>query len=155
MLARLHHGLLLLLALVPFTGCGAVIDQVRTDTDDDVLAALGGEPNILVMDDTADSFDVTSEGVGPLLGNGCLAATAEGLLFVQWAPRKRLWIPRARILKVGGSHAHLGKSTADALLRVEFRTEAGLVDSAAWLVRDLPTWLAELRPGVDPDPGRT
>jgi hypothetical protein len=155
---RVHHGLhntLLLLALVLLTGCGAVIDQVRTVTDDEVLAALGGEPNILAMDDTADSFGVTSEGVGQIRGNGCLAATAEGLLFVQWAPRKRLWIPRARILKVGGSNAHLGKSTGDALLRVEFRTEAGLVDSAAWLVHDLPTWLAELRPGSDPDPGRT
>jgi hypothetical protein len=107
------------------------------------------------MDDTADSFGVTSEGAGQIRGNGCLAATAEGLLFVQWAPRKRLWIPRARILKVGGSNAHLGKSTGDALLRVEFRTEAGLVDSAAWLVHDLPTWLAELRPASDPDPGRT
>jgi hypothetical protein len=67
---------------------------------------------------------------------------------VQWTPRKRLWIPRSRILKVGGSNGHLGKSTGDALLRVEFRTEAGLVDSAAWLVHDLPTWLEELRPGA-------
>jgi hypothetical protein len=58
-------------------------------------------------------------------------------------------LPRARILKVGGSNAHLGKSRGDALLRVEFRTEAGLVDSAAWLVHDLPTWLAELQPGGD------
>jgi len=148
MLTRLHYRLLLLLAPVLFTDCGAVIDPVRTDTDDDVLAALGGEPNILVMDDTADSLGVTSQGVGQIRGNGCLAATAEGLLFVQWAPRNRLWIPRARILKVGGSNAHLGKSTSNALLHVEFRTEAGLVDSAAWLVRDLPTWLEELRPGA-------
>jgi hypothetical protein len=47
---------------------------------------------------------------------------------------------------VGGASTHLGKSTGDALLRVEFRTEAGLVDSAAWLVHDLPTWLEMLRP---------
>ena len=66
-----------------------------------------------------------------------------------------VFFPRARILKVGGSNAHLGKSTGDALLRVEFRTEAGLVDSAAWLVHDLPTWLAELRSASDPDPGPT
>jgi len=119
---------------------------VRTDTDEEVLATLGGEPNILAMDDTADSFGVTSAGAGQIRGNGCLAATADGLLFVQWAPKKRLWIPRTRILKVGGASTHLGKSTGDALLRVEFRTEAGLVDSAAWLVHDLPTWLEMLRP---------
>ena len=137
---------LLFLSVGLLTGCGAVIDQVRTDTDDEVLATLGGEPNILAMDDTADSFGVTSAGAGQIRGNGCLAATPDGLLFVQWAPKKRLWIPRTRILKVGGAAAHVGKSTGDALLRIEFRTEAGLVDSAAWLVHDLPTWLEMLHP---------
>jgi hypothetical protein len=151
MLTRVrHHGILLSVGLL--IGCGAVIDPVRTDTDEEVLAALGGEPSILAMDDTADSFGVTSAGAGQIRGNGCLAATADGLLFVQWAPKKRLWIPRTRILKVGGSPAHLGKSTGDALLRVEFRTEAGLVDSAAWLVHDLATWLEMLRPPGDVSP---
>jgi hypothetical protein len=145
MLTPLLHRVLFL-SIGVLTGCGALIDQVRTDTDDEVLATLGGEPNILAMDDTADSFGVTSAGTGQIRGNGCLAATADGLLFVQWAPKKRLWISRTRILKVGGASTHLGKSTGDALLRVEFRTEAGLVDSAAWLVHDLPTWLEMLRP---------
>jgi hypothetical protein len=70
---------LLFLSIGLLTGCGAVIDQVRTDTDDEVLATLGGEPNILAMDDTADSFGVTSAGAGQIRGNGCLAATADGL----------------------------------------------------------------------------
>jgi hypothetical protein len=69
-------------------------------------------------------------------GNGCLAATRDGLLFVMWLPKERVWIPRSKIIGAAAPTRHL--------LRVRFVEESGRTDEAVWSVRDSGDWLQAL-----------
>ena len=96
------------------------------------------------MDESAVSFGIESKGVWQVRGNGCLAATSEQVLFIMWLPRKELRIPRERVTAVERATSHLGKTIGRELLRIRFTNDSGQPDSAAWFVRDLPTWEATL-----------
>lgn len=77
-------------------------------------------------------------------GNGCLCLGSEKLVFVLWLPRRKLEIPRSKLLGVESVKSHLGKSKFVPLLKVRFTNDVGEEDSVAWTVRDLPRWLNEL-----------
>jgi hypothetical protein len=113
-----------------------VLDPLRIPTDDEVITRLGRD-NIVAMDDMALFRGFESEAI-PMQGNGCLAATQDGILFVMWLPKRRVWIPRSRI------------TNADApsrrRLRVGFVDENGQADAAVWAVRDAGDWVDALRP---------
>ncbi len=96
------------------------------------------------MDDSANSFGVESRGAAQIRGNGCLALTADEVLFVMWLPLRELRISRDRITLVERARSHLGKRVGRPLLRVRFADDIGRDDSVAWLVRDLPAWEAAL-----------
>ncbi len=98
---------------------------------------LGEEPSLL--DDSANYFGRTSKGPFQIRGNGCLALGDHALVFVMWWPRRELVIERGTITAVEVVSSHLGKMVGRRLLRVAFRGE-----SAAWLVRDLDSWVAAL-----------
>ncbi|HYH27368.1 MAG TPA: hypothetical protein VEA19_01170 [Actinomycetota bacterium] len=109
----------------------------------EVRAGLG-VASILAIDERANGFGVESRGAFQIRGNGCLALTADELVFVLWLPRRELRIPRARITAVERTRWHLGKTVGRELLKVRFESEGGAPDSAAWLVRDLSLWEALL-----------
>lgn len=95
------------------------------------------------VDPTASCLGRTSAGLAQIRGNGCLGATDDALIFVQWLPRSILRIPRDAITSVETPRSHLGKRKGTELLRVSWRHD-GTSDSVAWAVRDLRGWLALL-----------
>jgi hypothetical protein len=120
-----------------------VFKKMRARAASEVRARLGGD-HILLMEDGANSFGVESRGPWQIRGNGCLAATADDLLFVMWFPRREVHIPRATITGVEQARSHLGKTIGYPLLRVRFTNPDGRPDSVAWWVRDVSRWRALL-----------
>jgi hypothetical protein len=120
-----------------------VLGWLRRRVAAGVRARLG-EDRILLIDDRANSFGVESAGATQIRGNGCLAATADELVFVMWIPRRELRIRRERITAIERANSHLGKTVGRPLLRLRYLDEAGRPDSIALLVRDLPAWEATL-----------
>lgn len=106
-------------------------------------ARLGAD-RIQLLEDGANSFGVESGGRGQIRGNGCLAATADEILFVMWFPRREVRIPRSRVTAVERTRSHLGKTAGRELLRVRFTNEDGRPDSIALWVANLPEWEALL-----------
>lgn len=97
------------------------------------------------LEGTARLIGVKSRGLGQIRGTGTLALTARELVFVMWAPRRELRVSRDAIEAVETGHGVAGKRVAGKQLHVRWRTADGL-DEAAWGVRDLPAWMAALRP---------
>jgi hypothetical protein len=95
---------------------------------------------ILLSDDMANFFGQESLGVWRIRGNGVLLLTEEELFFGMWKPQKELKIPIPSIHKISNPKKHLKKSVFKPLLKVNFKNENGLDDSAAWFVRDLDKW---------------
>lgn len=104
-------------------------------------AAAGDE---VLCDTSANSFGVTSRGMAQIRGNGCLCLGSEQLVFVLWLPRRKLEIPRSKLLGVEKVRSHLGKTKGVSLVKVTFTNDAGEEDSVAWAVRDLSRWMDEL-----------
>ena len=105
----------------------------------DVRARLGAE-RVLALEHGANCFGVESKGKWQIRGNGCLAATADEILFVMWFPRREIRIRRDRVTAVEHAKWHLGKSVGRTLLRVRFTNDDGQPDSVAWWVADLGRW---------------
>jgi hypothetical protein len=110
------------------------------------LDALLGEP-IRLRDPMANFFGLESIGPVQVRGNGSLGLDRDTLAFVlAMGRREPLVIPRANIRKLETRRMHLGKSVGRDLLTVHYVNAAGQPDVAAWYVRDVERWLAELRP---------
>jgi hypothetical protein len=60
-----------------------VLGWLRRRVAAGVRARLG-EGRILLIDDRANSFGVESAGAIQIRGNGCLAATADEVVFLMW-----------------------------------------------------------------------
>ncbi len=116
----------------------------RRKIAEEVLARLDAN-QVLAFDEGANCFGVESKGKGQVRGNGCLALSPKGLLFIMWVPRKELHVPLDRITSVERVKSHLGKSIFRELLKVNFVNAEGQQDSAAWYVRDLSAWETALR----------
>lgn len=108
------------------------------------IEARVGQGRILLLDDRANSFGVESQGPWQIRGNGCLAATADEILFVMWWPRKEVRISRDSVTAVERARSHLGKTVGHMLLRLRFTNSEGSPDSIAWWVNDLDRWEALL-----------
>ena len=117
--------------------------KLRDRAADEVRASLGAE-RVLLLEDGANSFGVESGGRWQIRGNGCLAVTADEILFVMWWPRREVRIPRSAITAVERAKSHLGKTVGRALLRVRFTNDEGRPDSVAWWVGDVSRWEAVL-----------
>jgi hypothetical protein len=115
------------------TACAGcfVLDPLRIPTDDEVLERLGNS-NIVVIDDMALFRGLASETLS-VRGNGCLAATQDGILFVTWLPKRRIWIPRSKMVDV--------QAPSHSWLRLTFVDDDGRKDTAVWEVKDAESWL--------------
>lgn len=147
-------GIVLAVLLV---GGFLVLTLFVTNTRKKTLAAVQdrlGADAIVIYDEKAHCFGLTSRGHGYLQTFGTLAATPDTLLFVQWSPKEELELSRADILSVDLSTEHLGRDRGSLLLVVTYRDpsvtadpESGRVagqDSVAWKVDDLEAWKDEL-----------
>lgn len=95
---------------------------------------------IVLRDGSANLFGVRSRGMGQVRGNGVLSLTDRRLHFLMWLPRRELSIPIRAISAVDTPQSFLGKTMFRPLLQIDFENEAGELDAAAWLVRDLHAW---------------
>jgi hypothetical protein len=106
------------------------------------LMALLGQPEVLLRDEMANCFGVTSRGVTQLRGNGVLLLTRDVLAFQPWFRDAPIVIERSRITAAKSARSQLGKTIGRDLLMVEFTEDRP--DSVAWYVRALPPWLKTL-----------
>lgn len=129
------------------------VTSTRKKTLAAVQARLGAD-EIVIYDEKAHCFGLTSREHGYLQTFGTLALTADTMLFVQWSPKAELELARADILSVDLSTAHKGSDKGNILLVVRFTSpevtadeESGRVageDSVAWQVADLEAWKSAL-----------
>lgn len=104
------------------------------------VAALGVD-----RQETANSLGFTSLGKSQVRGNCTLGLDDRRLVLAQWVPARTTEIPFDRILEVDTARTHLGKWVGRDLLRVRFRRPDGTEDAVALVVRDVPSWVEELR----------
>jgi len=116
-------------------------------------ARLAGSEEVVLLEEGANNFGFASRGFRQWRGNGHLLMTARRLVFVMWAPRWSLVIPREHIRRVERRKSHNGRirrnfgSKWPNLIWVEYTTDRGTVDSIAWMVKDSEAWLGAL-PGL-------
>jgi hypothetical protein len=118
--------------------------KLKRETNAEVRRVLAEKP-IALTEEMALCFGVESRGKFQLRGTGCLALTADEVLFVMWLPRREIRIPRSSITSIETPLSHLGKTQFTRLLRVRFATSEGNDDSVAWRVPNLDQWTAALR----------
>lgn len=105
-----------------------------------------GPDRVRLVEPTAEFFGLASAGRRGVRGNGILAASDDTVLFTTWAPRHTLRIRRSDIVAVDTPRTHGGRARLRPLLRITYRDGTGRDERAAWRVRDLDAWLAELGP---------
>ena len=101
--------------------------------------------NIILGPSPANSFGQESLGLGQWRGNGILILTDNELFFGMFLPKKDWNIPLSSITKIDIVKSHLKKTKSRKLLKVHFTNTNGQLDSIAWLVKDLETWVSTLR----------
>lgn len=121
----------------------SAVAYVKRRVLDEVGRKYAGRP-IIRQSVGANFFGRSSRGLGQIRGNGVLVLSADELYFLMFAPRKELTIPLDSITSVTTPRSHLGKSVGMRLLRVDFHLDAG-EDAAAWALRDVDQWSADLR----------
>jgi len=104
----------------------------------------------ILTDPMANLFGLASLGRRQVRGNGILLMTDSEVYFRMLAPRREIRFSLSAIRSLSTPRGFLGKTKGRALLGIEFTGEDGARDSAAWMVRDLESWLSELasRTGV-------
>lgn len=103
----------------------------------EALAPLGTATRV-----TAATALGSTDAVG-VRGTGTLLLTDTDLGFAQWRPLRLLRLPRAEITSVGTTRSFLGRTMKSDVLHVTWRSE-GTREEAAFFVRDLEPWLADL-----------
>ena len=96
---------------------------------------------IFLTDKYANFFGQNSKGMGQNRGNGILIFTDKGIFFEMWFPKKSMHIPLASIIKADKVTTFLGKTKSKPLLKIQFYNDKGMMDSAAWLVKDPDKWV--------------
>jgi len=95
------------------------------------------DEEIICQDNWASFFGRKSKKFKQVRGNGVLILTRDTLIFRRLMPELEISIPLKNVRNVETPRSFLGKSIFRPLLRVDYQTEAGEMDSIAWYVRDL------------------
>jgi len=127
-------GVLAALALNPMLNkrSDAAIEEARTQ--------LGGRDKVLVIEPKAVGFGSEPEQAGGLRGQGVLAASADTVVFVTWAPKKVFRLERRTITGVTTPAADprgLDKSSVVVTFDAPGEPDA----SASWRVPEVGRWL--------------
>ena len=99
---------------------------------------------IILGPSSSNSFGQESLGLGQVRGNGLLVLTDKELYFGMFLPKKDFHIPSDQIHTVSTPKSHLKKTKSRTLLKIEFTNKEGVMDSIAWLVRELDLWVNTL-----------
>lgn len=133
---------LLVVAAASITGLILFVSQRAKKVAAEVVEQLGGD-DVLLLDDRANCFGVESRGATQLRGNGCLALTADEIVFVMWVPRREVRMARHSITSIEAVKRWLGKTVGRPLLCIRYVGAEG-PDAVAFLVRDLAAWQTSL-----------
>ena len=133
-------GCVLLFVVITGFGVRQLLRKGIREAEARLMAKLG-QPSVLLRDEMANFFGLTSRGATQLRGNGVLLLTNDVLAFQPLFREDPILIPRKTISATKTVRSHLGKTIAHDLLFVEFAD-----DSVAWYVRSPQPWLAALRP---------
>jgi len=112
------------------------VRKARRDLESAIIHRFGRD-KILCMSSRAIFFGIASLKYAQIRGNGILVLTRDELFFRRLAPEMDISIPLANITAVETTRSFLGKSIFKSLLRVDYRTSSGEMDSAAWYVKNL------------------
>ena len=126
-----------------FIAIGVIISVVVaqvTKRNKEIINHLESGGEIKLKDSSANFFGRDSLKKNQPRGNGVLAIFNETLYFELYVPRKSMEIPLSMITGVERGTSFLGKSKLTPLLIVHFLNEFGQDESAAWQVKNLPTW---------------
>jgi hypothetical protein len=112
---------------------------------------LGGEPQVKVIEPKAVGMGTEPAEAGGLLGLGCLAASADKIVFVTWQPQSEFVIERSAITGVETAADDPG-SVSKTTIDVHYTRTNGETALARWRFgRDLVDWLNELGYDWGPD----
>lgn len=93
--------------------------------------------DVICQDDSASFFGRRSKKFKQVRGNGVLILTENELFFKRLMPDMEISIPLKNVQGMETPSSFLGKSIFRPLLKVDYRTETGEVDSIAWYVKNL------------------
>jgi hypothetical protein len=135
---------LVVLLVVGFGLVWLYVSRAQRQTAIQVLEDLDGE--VKLMADKAHCYGLESRDHTYLTTFGCLAATDDQLVYVQWSPKQQLEIDRSSIVKVEKTKEHKEQEQGSELLSVTFQAPDvdGGRDVVAWEVDDVDDWVGEL-----------
>ena len=100
---------------------------------------------IIYFSKEVDYLGRESTGKSKIVKNGSLLLTSDELHFVRWVPKQELIIPLENIKKIEEVNSFLGINKNKPLLKVEFDSQNGKTDSAAWSIDNMHVWKESLR----------
>lgn len=133
--------------LVTSMGLAMLLIHVRK-VKKELTAVVSGRfssEEIICIDSSASFFGRASLKNRQLRGNGILVLTRDQLFFRRLFPELEFSIPLRTVRKVETPRSFLGKSVFRPLLKIDYMTDKGDTDSAAWHVRDLKNFIKGLR----------
>jgi len=140
-------ALVLLLAAI-FAVLGLWLRSLGRRVAEDVVAALGGRSAVFELEKSANCLGVRSKGHGQVRGNGCLALTADEIVFRMWIPSRITRVPLDSITAVDTGRAFMGKASPLKHVRVTWTSGEGPDDETAWIVRDAERWQTAIKNAV-------
>ncbi len=131
---------LLVLFLILKTVMKAVGDSMGS-----MIAVEFPEGEVLMQEPKSTFMGQKSKELAQASEDGGLVLTRDGLHFVPSSSGMSLTIPVDRILNLSTPRRFLGKSKTFELLQVDFKSEDGVDDSAAFTVSNPKSWLQAIQ----------
>ena len=139
----------LLLALVGgAVAAGVWARRMQRENATATVERLGAD-RVLLVDETARLLGLASEQPAAGAAWGCLAVTADEVLFVQWKPKREVRIERSRLKSVEAPSLPIGRKGPVQLLALRYASAHDSIEAVAFHVSELPRWLSELAPSVN------
>lgn len=101
---------------------------------------LGGRDRVVLIEPKAVGFGSEPEEAGGLRGQGVLAASDEGVVFVTWAPKKVFRLERRSIVSVSSPAAD-PRGLEKSSVVVTFDGRGGPDATVSWRVPEVGRWL--------------
>ena len=128
--------------LVALVALNPILKKRAARANEDARNALGGRPDVRLIEPKAVGHGSDPDEAGGLRGQGVLALSDDALVFVTWAPRKTFRIERSAITGVTTS-APDARVMDKATIEVAFTSAEGPA-TASFRLPELARWLDQL-----------
>ena len=120
------------------------MQKIRKESHD-IFSKRYSPGDIICHDNFAEYFGLESFEGKQVRGKGVLVLTEKELYFLRLHPKMELCIPLKKIKSCVTPSSFLGKSINKPFLKIEFQDETGALNSVAWHVADLKTFVTALK----------